>query len=421
MLSTNIQPILPVISQHAEESALLRSVRRVLVGAPHVKLHHLRRLDDRLAAHLDGLAVAGKFGWNLCVAALENPGVGEVFAATVRAIEDSNADGLNKLLALAEAVPASQPGLLSAFGWVSSQFLQGTIKDLLVASHPFQRQIGLAACAMHRVDPGAALVAASGDADASLRARALRVAGECGRIDLLAACVAALADEDEVCRFWAARSVALLGERGKSIDALSHISLQAGPCRARALLFVLKLIDAAQANALLKVIAQDPSHIRLLIQGAGMAGDPHYVPWLIRQMLDPKLARLAGEALSFITGLDLAYLDLDGKPPENVESGPSDDPYDDNVALDDDDNLPWPDPAKIDAWWRLNAPRFQPGVRHFIGERLSVQQCQKVLREGYQRQRIAAAEYLCLLQPGTLLFPTSAPAWRQQRWLAKIG
>ena len=174
MLSTNIQPILPVISQHAEESALLRSVRRVLVGAPHVKLHHLRRLDDRLAAHLDGLAVAGKFGWNLCVAALENPGVGEVFAATVRAIEDSNADGLNKLLALVEAVPASQPGLLSAFGWVSSQFLQGMIKDLLVASHPFQRQIGLAACAMHRVDPGAALVAASGDADASLRARLAR-------------------------------------------------------------------------------------------------------------------------------------------------------------------------------------------------------------------------------------------------------
>ena len=56
-----------------------------------------------------------------------------------------------------------------------------------------------------------------------------------------------------------------------------------------------------------------------------------------------------------------------------------------------------------------------------MGEPVSVLHCQKVLREGYQRQRIAAAEYLCLLNPGTLLFNTRAPVWRQQRWLAKMG
>ena len=91
-------PILAVVRQHAEESANLRNMRSGLVTAPHVKLHHLRRLDDRIAAHLDGLAVAGEFGWKLCEAALENPGVGEVFAATVRAIEDKNLLALDKLL-----------------------------------------------------------------------------------------------------------------------------------------------------------------------------------------------------------------------------------------------------------------------------------------------------------------------------------
>jgi len=119
-----------------------------LVAAPHVRLRHLRRLDDRIAAHLDGLAVAGEFGWKLCEGAMENTGVGEVFAATVRVIEDKNSHGLDKLLASVEAVPESQPGLISAFGWVSSQFLQGTIKDLLVSSLPFRRQVGIAACAM---------------------------------------------------------------------------------------------------------------------------------------------------------------------------------------------------------------------------------------------------------------------------------
>ncbi len=45
---------------------------------------------------------------------------------------------------------------------------------------------------------------------------------------------------------------------------------------------------------------------------------------------------------------------------------------------------------------------------------------ERVLREGCQRQRIAAALYLSLLQPGAPLFPTSAPAWRHKRWLAKV-
>lgn len=421
MLTVSRPPIPQVVQQHTEESAILRNVRSGLVTAPHVKLHHLRRLDDRIAAHLDGLAVAGEFGWKLCESALENPGVGEVFAATVRAIEDKNSPGLDKLLALAEAVPDSQPGLISAFGWVSAQSLQGTIKNLLASGSTFQRQVGIAACAMHRVDPGAALGAAVAEADASLRARGLRVAGECGRRDLLAACVKALADEDAACRFWAVCSAALVGDRDKAIDVLKGIALQAGPARTRALRLVLKLIEARQASELLKVLAQDPANIRTLIQGAGIAGDPHYVPWLIKQMGDLKLARLAGESFSFITGVDLAYLDLERKPPEDFEPGPNDNPDDPDVSMDPDDSLPWPDPEKIQKWWDANKHRFQPGVRFFMGKPVSVEHCKEVLKTGYQRQRIAAAVYISLLQPGTPLFPTSAPAWRQQRCLDKMG
>lgn len=138
-------------------------------------------------------------------------------------------------------------------------------------------------------------------------------------------------------------------------------------------------------------------------------------------MTDLKTARLAGESFSFITGLDLAYLDLDGKPPENFESGPNDDAADENVAMDPDDNLPWPDPEKVQAWWEANKNPFQPGVRYFMGEPVAREHCLKVLKEGYQRQRIAAALYLSLLQPGTPLFNTSAAAWRQQRRLSKLA
>jgi uncharacterized protein (TIGR02270 family) len=421
MLSTSNSPIPLIIHQHTEESAHLRLVRSNLVSAPHVKLHHLRRLDDRIAAHLDGLAVAGEFGLKLCDEALSDPGIGEVFTSTVRAIEEKDERRLDKLFALVITVPAAQLGLISAFGRVSAQHLQGTGARLLASPEPFKREVGIAACIMHRVDPGAALDAAVTDPDVQLCARALRAAGEVGRGDLLDSCVDALLDEDAECRFWAAHSAVLLGERTVAVESLTTIALQEGPHRIAALRLLLKVISLPQANELLKVLARNPNDMRLLIQGAGIAGDPYYVPWLIKQMEDLKLARLAGESFSFITGLDLAYLDLERKPPEDVEFGPNDNPQDDNVAMDEDDSLPWPDPAKIQGWWDANRSRFTNGIRYFMGAPITHEHCIRILKEGYQRQRIAAALYLCLLEPGTKLFPTSAPAWRQQRWLAKMG
>jgi uncharacterized protein (TIGR02270 family) len=176
----------------------------------------------------------------------------------------------------------------------------------------------------------------------------------------------------------------------------------------------------SQAHELLSVLAQDPARQRRLIQGSGIAGDFVYVPWLIKHMADDKTARLAGEAFSTITGADLEKLRLDRGRPEDFESGPNDDPADPNVDMDEDDGLPWPDPGRIQNWWAANESRFQKGTRYFMGAPVTREHCIDVLKNGYQRQRILAAHYLCLLEPGTPLFNTSAPAWRQQRLLAKM-
>lgn len=421
MQSITQPPIPDVVSQHVEDAAALRSARTHLVSAPHVKLLSLGRLDERLAAHLDGIAVAGEFGTRMADAALESPGVGHVFVATVGAIQARHSTDLERLLSLGEAVPDAQEGLTSAFGWVSAETLKGTVSELLQATVPFRKRVGIAACTMHKVNPGGALNVAISSPDSSLRARALRCAGEIGRSDLIPACVEHLKDEDPTCVFWAAWSAVLLGDRGSAVESLRQLCFLPDARRERALQLVLKILSNQHALSLLKTLAPDPGNQRALIQATGIAGDPFYVPWLIKQMADEKVTRLAGESFSFITGLDLAYLDLERKPPEGVELGPTDNPEDEDVAMDADDSLPWPDPPKIQKWWEANKHRFQPGVRYFMGEPVNIENCKRVLRDGYQRQRIAAALYLSLLQPGTPLFPTSAPAWRQQRWLAKMG
>ncbi len=421
LLATQTRTLPSIVRQHVEESAVLSSTRLTLVQSPHVRLRHLWRLDDRLLAHLDGLAVAGEDGCKVGGTALETPGVGEVFCATVRAIEQEQIRHLNWLFSLVETLPEAKHGLVSAFGWVSAERLQGITKEQLCSNSPLHREIGVATCAMHRVDAGATLKTAVTDDNEVVRARGLRTAGALGLRELLPICLKALTDEKETCRFWAAWSGALLGERSKSTELLREFAVRPFATRGRALLLVLKALELPLAHQLLRSLARDHANQRVLLQGAGIAGDPHYVPWLIKQMEDLKLTRLAGESFSFITGLDLAYLDLERRPPEGVELGPTDNPEDEDVAMDPDDGLPWPDPAKIKKWWEANKHRFQPSVRYFMGEPVNVENCKRVLRDGYQRQRIAAALYLSLLQPGTPLFPTSAPAWRQQRWLAKMG
>jgi len=413
MLNPSARWIEEVVQQHADMSALLGQIRSTMVHAPHVKLHHLARLDERLAAHLDGLSVAGEFGVQLCAAALEAPGVGEMFSAAVLALDQGDAARMDKLLSIALALPSTQHGVVLAFNWVSAASLRGITRDLLASGDAFRRMAGLAACNFHLIDAGRALDAALADGEASLRAVALRIAGERGRVDLLPTCVDLMQDEDADCRFWAAHSAVLLGDRRAAVKALHETATMPGVHRERSLALLLKLLTSARGAGVLQPLIADPLSAHLAIRGLGTLGDVHFVPWLIDKMTDRLWARLAGEAFSSITGVDLQMLDLDAKPPEDVDAEPDGNA----LAWDASDDLPWPSAAKVSRWWASNAQRFAPGTRYFMGEPLSVALCLRTQKEGYQRQREAAVAYLCLLMPGTPMFNTAAPAWRQKRWL----
>lgn len=413
-------PVPVVLHQHVEDAAVLHGTRTYLTHSGHTKLLHLRRADERLAAHLDGLKIAGEHAWPLCAAALERPSPGVVFTAAVRVIEDHRADRLEQLFAVTAAKPASRPGLWSALGWLEASEVGELATRLLASPHEAQRAAGLTAAALHRHDPGVAAARLFEDASPLVRARAWRAAAEIGLRELVSTAAAAIVDDDPACLFWASWSAVLLGDRHNALGVLASLAAAPGPFRARAFQLVLLAQSVQSAHGWLATIAKDPASLRWLIRGAGLVGDPTYVPWLIGHMAEVKTTRLAGEAFSLITGLDLARLDLEVKPPENAESGPNDDPNDPNVDMDEDHGLPWPDAAKIRAWWHANSPSFQSGTRYFMGEPLNRENCLRVLKEGYQRQRIAAALYLALLHPGTPLFECRAPAWRQRRLLATM-
>jgi uncharacterized protein (TIGR02270 family) len=407
--------IAPVVQQHLEDAADLYSTRTLLCGAPHVKLHHLRRFDDRTAAHLDGLTVAGDGAQSLYNRGLQNPSAGILFCSAIRAFA-LGLDAVVDVKRIAGAFPEGAGGFVGAFEWTEWDGVRPFVRMLLSSDDDFGRFAGVAACASHGRDPGFSRGQYLGDTSARVRARALRGAGELGLADTADLCVQALRDEDENCAGWAAWALSLFGRRGRSIqEALFRWS--AGPRMRRSVL--LQSLAVSEVHAILRQQSA-AGHSRRVIENSGVGGDPTFVPWLITQMVDPNDSRAAGEAFSFITGVDLALLDLERKPPENFESGPNDDPDDPNVEMDPDEGLPWPDVKKVEDWWHANAGRFQKGTRYFMGQPVTKEHCIHVLKTGYQRQRILAAQYLCLLEPGTPLFITAAPAWRQQRLLAAM-
>lgn len=410
-----------VLSQHAEDAVILHATRSAHTTDPHVKLEQLGRFDERLAAHLDGLQVAGEAAGEFINPLLETPSTSAGFVAAVLAIESRNLGALDSLYALGGELPEVARGIRGAFGWVEPPRLKGIVADALNSPEPLRRLTGIAASGMHRVDPGLVSSRRLEDGAPAVRARALRTAGELGQSALVSQLVSAATDDDLTCRFWAAWSAVLLGDRNRALGVLKAMALEPGPFQQRALDLALLASTPGACEELLRVYSADPAQRRLLVHGIGLMGDPKLVPWLIQQMEDDTTTRLAGEAFSLITGADLAWLDLERKPPEGLETGPDDDPDNPDVGMDPDDGLPWPDVERVNRWWEANAGRFTAGERHFMGQPPTPPACVEVLKQGYQRQRVLAAFHRSLLQPGTALFEWRAPAPRQQRALAMLG
>lgn len=405
-----------IYSRYAEEIAFLWIQRDAAVTEPHYSLVDLTKLDNRVEAHLDGLRIAGEPGIQICKDILTWREAGEVFTAAVLAFESNNEARINEVLEIGGSEYELSRGVISAVGWLHYDQAEKHIKKLLAAESPALKRIGIAASAIHRRNPGQILVDAAKAEDPLLKTRALKAIGELGRNDLVSYLQYNMNSEDEKCRFYAAWSAALFGFKA-AIPVLQAIALQNGFYSERAANMALRQMDLATAHNWIKELAQSPDQIRKALIGAGVVGDPALIPWLITFMENNELTRVAGEALTMITGVDIADDDLEGEWPEGFEAGPTENPEDEDVEMDTDEDLPWPEPELISKWWENKKNKFQNGRRYLIGKPITSEWLQQVLREGTQRQRATAAIELAMLNPGKPLFEVRASGFRQQQIL----
>jgi uncharacterized protein (TIGR02270 family) len=406
-----------IVSQHAEEAAFLWLRRDAAVFAPHYLLPDLARLDARVEAQLEGLRVAGEPGWDILATTLATGDPGAVFAASVLALKGDHFDKIEQVIQLGTAGPDAARGLVSALGWLAYEQASKHVKPLLVAEESTWKRVGIAALAIHRRNPGPALLKAFAAEHPLLKARAFRAAGELGLVDSHITLRANLKAKDPTVRFWAAWSNALLSGHKDAAAYLKDVAEAGGPFAERAAQMAMRRLEPNNAKLWLKRLVKDLGQKRIAVIAAGAFADPEAIPFLIDQMKVPKLARVAGESFSLITGVHIAYDKLEGEKPEGFEAGPTENPEDKDVAMDADLNLAWPDQDLIKKWWTARQGNFAKGTRYLLGQPITEESLRLALKHGYQRQRAAAALELAILKPGRPLFEVRAPGWKQQAML----
>jgi uncharacterized protein (TIGR02270 family) len=412
------------------QCAFLWLQRSNAVSEPNLRLLDLVRLDERVEAHVSSLRVAGTQFRNVESEVLASGEAGAFFVAATLAIERGDPAAQERIVDLAhkgaqntagqryEAAYDPWRGLVSALAWVDWSRVARATGWLLQGPQPRMQWLSIAASGARRSTRDARLETALANADPLVRARACRTTGELGLTDLMAYIAPGFRDDDPECRYWSAWAAARMGAAGP-LDLLAEIAWQGGQRAEQALDILLRRLEVQRANAWLRNLAGLPDSRRSVIRATGVIGDPIYIPWLIERMNEPAATRLAGEAFSMITGVDLAYRDLDIRPPADFQSGPNDDPEDENVALDEDDRLPWPDPAKVGDWWTKNKARFSAGTAYFLGKPKASADWLGALSDAFQRQRRAAALELAIRQPDKAMFEVRARGRLQRQLIAR--
>jgi uncharacterized protein (TIGR02270 family) len=410
-------PVIPtIIEQHIDEAVFNWLLRSESVQDPQFYIEDIAKLDTNIDANIGALRIAGNEGWEILQEVLSFDQSGEIFTAAVISFESGHKDRIQIVMKAGSGELELSHGIISALGWLSYSKVESLSRHYLNSDSIELKRIGTASYALHRQDPGKILHDGILTKDTLLKARTLKAIGELGKTDFAAALQDHFSEDDEKCRFYAAWSSGLLGSLS-GVPVLQAIAQTQGPYAERACVIALRRMPIAEGLEWQRGLAGKDDLQRLAIIGAGAVGDPLLIPWLIEFMAVPELARVAGESFSMITGIDLAYEDLEGEWPEGFEAGPTENPEDEDVEMDLDEDLPWPEPALIQDWWHKNKTNFKSGVRHLCGKPITEQQCQHVLRYGYQRQRAAAAMEQVMLRPGQPLFNVEAPGWRQQKLL----
>lgn len=468
----------PIVQRHAEDASFYWARHADAMAATDHDWQSLRRMEQLLEAHLEGLRVAqiessestgevGSAAWEASKTRLTRWGTtDEAFVAGSVALHARNlgtSRWLDELHASAQAQFDAGRGDAIAAGMAFAAARRGdAIAESLVSSwwqssHPLWQRAGLIAA---RAFPAlqASLIPEAlriGVPDATV-ADAAELAGRLGMTATVPALLAQLGHPaaDPATKRAAAvalgRLVAPAAEGAAAWRQAEAFLLDAwitDPATLSDQALTVLLWRAAPGvthpviEQLLRVGHEDRRLWREALRAIRLQGDARWVPVLLQCMehqnqaaeiqrffSEPasNVARLAGDVFAHITGARIGHQRWREAPEPSDDDADEtlDNPYVPAAAKRDPDGaLLWPDVAKLNEEWRTLTTNFESGQRYVGGDRVSESTLLRALgnAKASQQQRAQSALLLQLARAGAPCFDVGASTVEQDRQLALLG
>lgn len=402
--------------QYVDEVGFLWSFRQIVRDSWVYQLPDILEVDQRLEANIDGLTIAGETGWKCCEENLSFDEPGEIFTATINIVESGKLKRLEQVFAVAQDRKDLLDAMAGALSWGELKASAPFLKLALQSDNPAWNYVATETMTQYgQFSPmqNKVLTEALSSDNPLLLIAALRSIVNLGLVDYSPLLKPLLDNDDESVKFLTACGLTRFGDP-KGLDVMKQFCEHPEHYE-QALRYITMQSNTDDTIQVIKTLFK--SNKRIAHIALGMLGDIRSIPQLIESMKVPELARCAGGAFSDITGVNIEEKKLDAEWPEGFEAGPTENPEDEDVAMDPDEDLPWPDVEKITAWWKSNHSQFDPAKLYICGMPKKKSSFEQVLREGNQKQRAYAANALGLYERDKPIFNVYAPAKRQMQLL----
>jgi uncharacterized protein (TIGR02270 family) len=190
------------------------------------------------------------------------------------------------------------------------------------------------------------------------------------------------------------------------------------------MLLLALLGDVRHHGSVIEQLAR-PSHREAALVALGFSGQAALVPVLLEHLRsdEPRVQKLAAEAIGLLTGLDPnddAHV-LDEQEPGSDELPELDEDLSRALTTSGSDELPVPNAVAIEEWCHTNAARLGVKRRLLLGEPWTVKSSLDALARLPMRKRHRIALWLQLRSGGTARVDTCAFASVQRRQIMALG
>ena len=376
--------------------------------SPVFRNQHLAELDSRLESYLACFELNQQERWSL-IKKLRPMDWGTVFITALVAFRHNDSAAFDHAVDILEENQQAKE-LSDALCRVSYPTAEPYLAKLIAHENPLARIAAITATGFFCRDIDEGSVEKLLNDSPAVVAATLKVVGRNKLVACKDSVSALLTHENEAVRFQAAYAGCLLGIPA-ALPALQTFCFAETPFLRTAIGLIYHVLPESDIDATLTRIHESAFSPRIKAYSIAMAGLPDRIPVLIEWMDDPEYAPVAGEAFSFITGVDIEEDDLsiiNVSLCESQEAPLAVKRKKDRWTEVYEADLPWPEPEFVTNWWQANQGRFQNGTRYLAGKTLTDSNLQDVIKNGTQTQRLAASLIRAVKNPNVIVRDVAA-------------